>query len=255
MNEISPSPTRRLDFKRLPVFLLHPRQEYNRLAGQKVATWLAPMLTLSLTLLMVVVTSGLLRARAATMGEVALPVDWQWWTTDMQNNYMQAVQATQGPVFLYVIPTFTGLAGLWLGWGILGGLLHLASTLLGGRGTMSSALNITAWASLPFALRDILKVVYMLIAKHPITSPGLSGFIAGTEGGALFIANLLKHVDVFLIWQLLLLVLGFSLVDTLPRGKAIAGVGLILSISLLAQAGLGALTSSLGGMIITRPFF
>ena len=66
--------------------------------------------------------------------------------------------------------------GLWVGWIVLGGLLHLGSTLLGGRGSMQGALNITAWATLPFALRDLLQTVYMLSASHAITSPGLSGF-------------------------------------------------------------------------------
>jgi hypothetical protein len=255
MSEITVTPNRRFDFKRLLAFLLHPRQEFEWLAGQKNAVWLTPMLALSLMLLVSVLVTGFLRTRAAAMGEVTLPTDWQWWTTEMQNNYMQAIQATQGPVFLYIIPSVTGLAGLWLGWGILGGLLHLASTLLGGRGTMSSALNITAWASLPFALRNLLRVVYMLAAGHPIVSIGLSGFVSGAEGGALFFANLLKHVDLFLLWHILLLVLGFSWVDSLPRGKAIAGVTIVLLLSLLAQAGLGALGSSLGGMMVTRPFF
>jgi hypothetical protein len=255
MSETTNPPNRRLEPKRLLAFLLHPRQEFEWLGGQKYAAWLTPMLALSLALLLRVLVTGFLSARAAAMGEMALPPDWQWWTPDMQNNYMQAIQATQGPAFLYVIPTVTGLTGLWLGWGILSGLLHLASTLLGGRGTMSSALNIAAWASLPFVLRDLLRVVYMSIAGHTIVSAGLSGFVTGTEGGALFLANLLKHVDLFLLWQVFLLVLGFSMVDSLPGGKAIAGVVIVLLISLLAQAGLGALSSSLGGMMITRPFF
>lgn len=254
MSEPTNPSKRRIDLKRVLAFVLHPRQEFEWLAGEKKAAWLTPMLVLSLAILLRVLVTGFLRARAAAMGEIALPVDWQWWTTDMQNNYMQAIQATQGPVFLYIIPAITGLAGIWLGWGILSGLLHLASTLLGGRGTMSSALNIAAWASLPFALRDVLRVIYILMAGHPIVSAGLSGFVGGADGGALFLANLLKYVDLFLVWQILLLVLGFSMVDTLPRGKAVAGVLVVLMLSLAAQAGLGALGSSLGGMMVTRPF-
>jgi hypothetical protein len=255
MSETSSTPRRRIDLKLLMAFLLHPRQEFESHSAQKKAVWLTPMLILSLTLFLSVLVAGFLRSRAAALGEITLPADWQWWTAEMQNNYMQAVQATQGPVFLYVIPSVTGLTGLWLGWGILSGLLHLASTLLGGRGTLSSALNTAAWASLPFALRDILRIVYMMVTGHPILSAGLSGFVTGTEGGALFFANLLKHVDIFLLWQIFLLVLGLSIADNLPRGKAIAGVAFVLLISLLAQAGLGALGSSLGGLMVTRPFF
>ena len=109
------------------------------------------------------------------MGEIPLPRDWQYWTPEMQNNYMQAQQATQGPVFMYIIPLLSSLAGLWLGWLLLAGLLHFGSTLVGGRGSMQSALNIVAWASLPFAVRDLLRIVFMLAVGHAITALGFQG--------------------------------------------------------------------------------
>jgi hypothetical protein len=241
-------------FFKLVLFFRFPGRYFETLTDLKRADWLLPMLTRSGTSILAVIVSGFLRNKAAMAGEMTLPADWTWWTSDMQNNYLQAVQATQGPVFLYVIPAILGLAGIWLGWGILSGLLHLASTLLGGRGTMNTAVNITAWASLPFALRDILRVIYMLIAGRAISNPGLSGFISGDGSGVLFFASLFKHVDLFLAWQVFLLILGFRRVDALPRVKATAGIIVVILLTLLAQAGIGALTSSLGGMMVTRPF-
>lgn len=256
MTESTPTnPFRRFDLKQAFAFLFHPRQGFERIAAQEKPSWLTPMLVLSITLLLRVIVTGILRARAAAMGAVVLPPDWQWWSTEMQNNYMQAQQATQGPAFLYVIPSITGLAGLWMAWGIISAILHLGSTLLGGRGKMSSALNVFAWASLPFAVRDLIRVTFMLVERASIVSPGLSGFITSTEGGALFLASLLKHVDLFLVWHAFLLVLGFTRVDSLPKGKAIAVVLVILALVLAARGGLGMLSSSLGGMIINRPFF
>lgn len=241
---------RRLEFKRVLSFLLHPRQETARLVEEQKASWLTPMLVSSLTLIVYILVSGFLKARAAAMGEIALPADWQWWTPDMQNNYMQAVQATQGPVFLYIIPLVLGLAKLWLGWAVAGGLLHLVSTLLGGRGTMVSALNVVGWARLVFAVRDLLRVVFMLAAGRPIASAGLSGFSA-----APFLAQILSGLDIFLIWYAVLLAMGLGAADSLPRSKAIAGSLIVLVIILLATAGLGALSANLSGMMITRPFF
>jgi hypothetical protein len=257
MTELAPPEnTRRgrIAFKRIFPFIFHPRREYERMSDGGKATWLTPLLVLSILMLLRVVVTGFLRARAAAMGEVALPPDWQWWTPDMQNNYMQAMQATQGPVFNYIIPALTGLAGLWFTWAVISALLHLTSTLLGGRGSMTSALNVVGWASLPLAVRDLLRVIYMLIVRQPIASPGLSGFVTGTEGAALFLAQFLKNLDLFMIWYAILLVLGFRLVDSLPMKKAILGVLVMLIITLLAGAGLGALFSSLGGMMVTRPF-
>jgi hypothetical protein len=241
--------TRRVDIGQLLAFLLHPRQGTARLAAGDKPALLMPMLVVSGMFLLRTIVSGYLQAHAAALGQVTLPADWQYWSPDMQNNYMQAQQATQGPAFVYIIPAVTGLVKLWLGWLIVGGLLHLSSTLFGGRGTMRSALNIVAWASLVFVVRDLLRVIFMLIAKHPIVSPGLSAF-----SGALFLSILLASVDVFLLWFAILLVMGISIADNLPVGKAAAGVTIMLILVLLAQAGLGTLSAKLGGMMITRPF-
>lgn len=244
-------PVRRLDFSRVRSVLLRPRRVFEEMTSESRSTWLTPMLVLTVTAILVVVVAGSLKTRAAMMGEFQQPRDWQWWTPEMQEDYMQAQQATQGPVFMYIMPMVGSLTGLWLGWLLFAALLHFGSTLLGGRGSMQSALNIVAWASLPFALRDILRMVFMLIAGHAITSPGLSGFIT-TPG---FLAQLLTRIDIFFLWHVLLLVIGFGVADSLPRGKATAGVLIVILLVLLAQAGLATLTSGFGNMAVQRPFF
>jgi len=244
-------PPRRFDLPRAQAMLFRPRRGFQEMASESRATWLTPMLLLTTTAILVVVAAGYLKSRAAMMGEVQLPPDWEFWTPEMQNNYMQAQQATQGPVFLYIMPMIGSLTGLWLGWLLLAALLHFGSTLLGGRGSMQSALNIVAWASLPFAVRDILRIIFMLGAGHAIISPGLSGFTS-TPG---FVSQLLTRLDVFLIWHVILLVIGFALTDGLPRAKAVTGVVVVVLLVLLAQAGLGAVTSSFGGLAVQRPFF
>lgn len=239
------APTRRLDFARIFSVLFQPQRTFTEIAGETKPSWLTPMLALSISVSLTVFVSGYLKARAAMMGEVTLPPDWQYWTPDMQNNFMQAQQATQGAVFVYVMPLVSALVALWLGWLILGGLLHLGSTLLGGRGSMQGALTIAGWANLPFMVRDVLRVIFMLLAGHVIVSPGLSGF----AGSAVFLAKILSQFDIFFIWKVILLIMGFSIADGLPKNKAIFGVILILLILLLTLAGLGALLSGLGGTL------
>lgn len=244
-------PARRFDFDRLLPVLVQPRKAFDGMAAEARSTWLTPMLVLSLTALLVVLVSGYLKTRAAMMGEVTMPPEWQWWTPEMQNNFMQAQQATQGKTFMYVIPLVGAWTGLWLGWVLVAGLLHLGSTLLGGRGSMQGALNTVAWASLPFAIRDVLRVIYMLSAGHAIGSPGLSGF--ATSAG--FLPQLLARLDLFVLWYVILLIIGFAIADGLSRGKAVLNVLVVILLILLAQAGLGTLSSSVGGQAIQRPFF
>lgn len=240
----SPTSTRRLNFPRILEVIFHPSRTFGIIIEEAKPSWLTPMLTLSISSSLAVIVSGYLKARAAMMGDVQLPPDWEFWTPEMQNNFTQAQQATQGATFVYIIPLVSSLVVLWLGWLILSGLLHLGSTLLGGRGSMSMALNVVAWANLPFMLRDVLRVIFMLIAGHAIVSPGLSGF----ADGSIFLAKILARVDVFFIWNAILLVIGFGISEGLTKNKAIIGVTIVLLIILLALAGAGTLTSSLGSL-------
>lgn len=243
--------TGRFNFSRIRESLLQPQRAFALIAEEARPNWLAPMLALSISAFLSVIASGYLISRAAIMGEVQLPRDWQYWTPEMQNNYMQAQQSTQGPVFAYIIPLVSALIALWLGWLILSGLLHLGSTLLGGRGSMQGALNITAWASLPFLVRDVLRVIFMLIAGRAIASPGLSGFAES----AAFWAQILARVDIFFVWSSVLLVIGFIAGDSLPRAKAIMNIAVVTLLLLLIRAGVGALLSNASGLVIQRPFF
>jgi hypothetical protein len=252
MTETTPSQsTGRFGFARILEFLLQPARTFETLAGEARAVWGTPMLVLSISTFLSVMLSGYLTSRAARMGEVQLPRDWQWWSPEMQENYMRAQEAMQGPVFAYIIPLVGALVGLWLGWLILSGLLHLGSTLLGGRGSMQSALNVTGWGSLPFLVRDVLRIIFMLLAGHAISSPGLSGFAENS----VFMAQFLSRFDVFLLWSTVLLIIGFGIADKLPQGRAIASVVIVSLMLLLLRAGIGVLLSNMSGLAIQRPFF
>jgi hypothetical protein len=251
MTDTTSHPVRRFDLLRVFAVLFRPRAAFTEMASESRASWWTPMLVLSITTLLVVLVAGYLKTRAAMMGEIPLPPDWQWWPPEMQENYMLAQQARQGPAFMYAIPLVGAWSGLWLGWLVIAGILHLGSTLLGGRGSMQNALVLVAWGSLPFALRDLLRVIYMLAEGHAINSPGLSGF--STSAG--FLTQLLARTDIFLIWSIILLVIGLAAFDGLTRGKAFAGVFVVILLVLSAQAGLSTLVSNLGGQAIQRPFF
>jgi len=116
---------------------------------------------------------------------------------------------------------------------------------------MQSALNIVAWASLPFAVRDLLRMIFMFSTGHAIVSPGLSGF-ASSAG---FVSQLLMRFDIFFLWNIILLIIGFGIAEGLSRGKAVTGVFTVILLVLLAQSGIGALLSGIGGNATQRPFF
>jgi len=250
MNNPSP-PARRFDLPHLLSIFTRPRQTFTELNAGERAAWLTPMLVLTVSVILVVLASGFVRSRAASEVSVELPADWEFWTPEMQENFLQAQQATQGPMFTYILPLLGALSSLWLGWFVFSGILHLTSTILGGRGAMRGALNVVAWAGMPYLIRDLLRILYIVVTGSVITSPGLSGF-AGDSG---FLSSLLARTDLFLLWHVILLGIGAGISEGLPRGKAFAGVIVILLVVLLIQAGVGALGSSFGLSVVSRPYF
>jgi hypothetical protein len=239
--------------------LFKPRKTFSDILGggtgaRPGSSWLTPLLFLTITGLILVLVSGWIQGQAAVAPE--LSPDFQYLSPDQQNQMLQALQMRQGPVFRYVFPALTAVLGVWLGWLLVGGMLHLIITLQGGRGDTSSAMNLVAWSSLPYAVRDILQTIFLLVTRKLISAPGLSGFMASETGGLnLFLVKLLVLVDIYLLWRIILLVIGVKAAAGFSTGKALLSALIPLLILFLLQAGMGYLGTSLGSLSIVRMFF
>ena len=165
-------PARRFDLPHLLSIFTKPRQTFTELKTGERAAWLTPMLVLTVSAILVVLVSGFMLSRAASSGAVELPPDWEFWTPEMQDNFLQAQQATQGPMFTYILPLLGSLSSLWVGWFVFSGILHLISTILGGRGSMRGALTVVAWASLPYLIRDLLRDPVHIVCRFRHCQPG-----------------------------------------------------------------------------------
>jgi hypothetical protein len=240
----------------VPDVFFHPRKAFQNITAHINPIWLTPLLILSIVVLINVIVVGHLKSQSALMGEITYPPDFQYYSPEQQAQYTQAIQSTQGPVFVYVLPAISSLLGVWFSWLILGGILHLSTTLFGGRGSTALSMNIVAWASLPLALREVVQIIYVLITKNMINSPGLSGFaLLDDTGGSLLVNQILRLIDIYLFWQILLLILGVRLSTGLNKTKATFDAIIPVLFILLLQIGLSYLISMLSDLTITRPFF
>ena len=245
---------KRLRFDWVWGILFRPRKTFSEIVAQSGSSWQTPLLLLTVTALILVLVSGWLQGQSAAAPE--LSPDFQYLTPEQQTQMMQSLQMRQGPIFRFVFPALTSVLGVWIGWLLVGGLLHLLMTLFGGRGDTSSAMNLVAWANLPYAVRDIIQILAMLFTRKLIVSPGLSGFINTEAGGmTLVLAGLLALVDLYLVWRLLLLALGVKTATGLSFGKALISALIALLVVLLLQVGLSYLGAMLGNLSIIRMFF
>lgn len=236
--------------------LIHPKQIFQEITSLSGSTWFTPLLILSIGALLAVLIAGPIKQQAAQSGQLELPPEYQYLSPEDQARIQEALAATQGPVFIYVFPALSSVAGVWMRWLVVGGLLHLTLTLLGGRGATSSAMNLVAWSALPFVVRDIVRSIYMLSADHLISSPGLSGFVQLTEESASLLLNkFLSYVDIYLIWHILLLVIGVQIASGLTRRKSIVGATIPVLLMLTLQTLFNYLITRLASLTIIRPFF
>ncbi len=243
-------------FEWIGATLLHPGQAFKAIAAEIRPIWITPMLVLSLSALLHVIVVGWLRGIAAANGVIQLPHDFQYYSPEQQAQVMQALEATSGPVFLYVFPALIALATVWSGWLLLSGFTHLALTIMGGRSTTGSALNLVAWAALPLLLRDLVRISAMLSSKQIIAHPGLSGFApAGTTGWFLFLVGLLALIDLYLIWQIILMGIGARAAAQLSAAKAFIAVLITMLLAISLRAGLASAMAYLGTLSISRPFY
>jgi hypothetical protein len=247
---------KRLNFAWLSELMFHPRQFFKRISTITSAVWLTPLLILSIAVIINVLLVGRIKNQALLMGEVTYPPDFQYYSPEQQAQYMQAIQSTQGPVFVYMLPVLASLLGVWMGWLILGGSLHLITTLFGGRGSTVLSMNIIAWSSLPLVLREVIQICYLLYMNKLIINPGLSGFSpVGETDLPLFVSHVLTLLDIYLLWQTVLIILGVRISTGLNPGKSVFCGILTVLIILLIQSEFSYLVSLLGGLNISRPFF
>lgn len=239
----------------LPV-LFQPRQAFARIVAVDRGLVSTPLFLLMLLAVIAALLSGSIKEAAAASGQITLPPGFEWYTPEQQAQFMQAMTATSGPVFLYVLPAILAVLGVIAAWLIVGWLLHLLLTLMGGRVPSRQTLNIVAWASLPFAVRHLVRIGAMLATDQLVAYPGLSGFVTGDQGNtAIFAGALLALVDIYVVWHIVLLVTGVRAADTLAPPKVWTAVLFTVLLVLIIRALPALIAAQFGDVTVVRPFF
>lgn len=212
--------------------IVRPRQAFAAIAAETNGVWLAPILILIASGSIRAIISGVLTARSGAAG------------------------VGTGLAFTVIFPLLQSVAGVLVSWLLVSSAIHLTLTLQGGRSSASVMSNIVAWAALPFVIRDLLRIVAMLIAGQPIMAAGLSGFVpADAVGGVLFLKQLLLLIDIYLIWHIVLLVIGVKKADPgLEASRLTLSLTLLMLFLMLIRAAVGFGWASLGSLSVSQPY-
>jgi hypothetical protein len=252
---VQPGSDRSWRFDLVPGLFFRPRSTLSQVAATNQPTWRAPILLLLLVAVAHALLAGSIVAAAKAGGQPALPPNFEFYTPEQQAQYMQAATATNNVTFNYILPALRAALGVVAGWLVIGWLLHLLLTLFGGRGTSQQALNLAAWASLPLLLRYLVQIAAMLVTDQLVGTAGLGGFAPGGEGVAYSLgAALLGQIDLYILWQIGLLLLGAKIISQISTLKAAVAVALTFLIVMLLRALPGAILAQFGDLTVIQPF-
>ncbi|HEY3344584.1 MAG TPA: YIP1 family protein [Anaerolineaceae bacterium] len=240
---------RRLRLDWLGPLFWRPKQTLEKVQQEPYGTWLAPLLALTILAVIAVLIGGPLRQAAAAAAPQTLPQNFQYWSPEQQSQYTQSLATAVGPTIIYVLPAAGELLKIWLGWFLFAAILHLALTLAGSRGNMTSALNLVAWSSLPVAVRYLVQIGSMLFAQQLVAHPGLSGFAPQASGAVVrYLGAVLPFLDLYLVWGVILMIIGLVPSAGISTRKILVGVLISLAILLLLEALPGFISTQLGSL-------
>jgi len=198
--------------------IAHPRTTLEYLNRRGGASWWVPLVLAVIFVVVPVLVAAPALARQAREAVVASQEEM----AEQRGMELSAEQQAQvesiaaSPFIIVVFPTVGSVIGLIVGWLAWAGALYLAGVALGGRSPFGSMFRTVVWAWLPYVIRGVLQTIYILATGQVITHPGLSGIAAESP----VLSAFLSRIDLFLVWNLVLLIIGVGVVTHLPRRKS-----------------------------------
>ena len=235
---------------------VQPKQTIIKAVQAEGAVWFPALLAMCLAAVILVIANGSIRQKIGLDNPATLPEYFQYYSQEQQQQFMQALQATSSPAFIFYLPAMAAIVRVWVGWLIVGSLVYLALTAVGSAMKAGSALNLVAWASMPLVLRDLVRAAAVLITGSLIQAPGLAGFTpVGTGNMNLFLNSLLALIDIYWVWQLVIVNLGSRAAGKSSAAKTVTAITLTMIIILLLHAGIGFGAALLGSRVTAVQVF
>ncbi len=236
-----------------PMFF-QPSKSLKEIAEKNYAVWLMPLCVLMISALILVLVSAPIIGGSSQ--NVTTPEGFEYYSPEQQQQFQNAVTMGASPVVTTIFPLVGKILGIWIGWFLLSSILHLSLTLNGSRSSNRTALNVVAWSSLPFFIRDIVQIIAILTTKQLISQPGLSGFMeSGMTGLPAYLSALLSFADIYLIWQFILIGIGARKISGLKAGKAWLATLIAIIVFLALKALPGLIGAQLGTLSTGGMFF
>lgn len=246
---------KKFHFEWLWPLLIRPKKTIEEIVKQNKSVWLTPLLVLSV----LAIIAGLVASpihKAEIVSGANLPENFQYFSSDQQAEFMNAQATQSSALFTLVFPILSSLLGIWISWFLLSSVFHLVLTLTGSRASNIHSYNLIGWSMLPIAVRFVVQIFAMIFTQSLIHTSGLAGFIDGSaKGGLAFLYGFLGQIDIYFVWQIVLILLGVVTLSGLTRKKAWVATAISVLILMILVALPHVLSASLSGLSMGGIYF
>jgi hypothetical protein len=225
-----------------------PVRTFASIAASPRRRWIVPLLLVVAAFLVGLALTGQQQVVAATQQmrmQLAAQAD-QIPPEQMEQVQAQMAQFTQ-PAVVLGLAGVTSLLGLLLALLLASAVIYFSALMSGSDVPFATVWAMVPWTWLPFALRDVVRGLYVRITGEMALHPGFSGFVAAADmtanaGNPLYL--ILAQVDLFALWHLGLVYALLRGGMRLSQGKALALTLVYAAISLAVRALPGLLVRS-----------
>ncbi len=129
----------------------------------------------------------------------------------------KAKEIMKSPI-LPVIAAVSAFIGIIIAILIQSGLLHLGAYAFGGRAKFTVGIATVAYAQVPIIIQQIIQSIYMATSRN-LAASGLSALLP-IDQITTPLGVFLGRIDIFSLWSIILLIIGFSVTYKITKGKA-----------------------------------
>jgi hypothetical protein len=192
--------------------------------------WLAPALIVLVAVIIVsVVSAPFVSQMSRQQAEEQIQAQMASLPQEQAEQMTASLETFTSPLFLAVTTIALTTLGLIVTWLVRGALLFFVGYFLGTDSRYIQMFTLVLWAWLPFALRDLVQAVYVLLNGQLAINKGLSFLVASgdqVQNAGNLLYGFLAQIDIFLVWHLLLVGIGIAVSTRSTSTKtALATIG------------------------------
>jgi hypothetical protein len=203
-------------FQRIIGVLFSPDSTFASIA--KRPDWVLPLVLLMISALV----TGVVIAQHVDFGSAAREaMEQNKNASPEQIDKAVRISSSIGKVFTYLSPVVVIIVLL-----VIAGVCLLAFRLFGGEGDFKQAFSVTCYASIPSIIKSILMMTIILLRGSIVPAQGLAtlvrsnlGFLTDYKTNPMAFA-LLSALDIFSVWYLILMIIGFAYVARVSKAKS-----------------------------------